>query len=297
MSTIDEARQAWLANRKMALGASEVPTLFGVGFESPYSLWARKLGLLPPVDETERMEVGTLIQPVIMELLRRRTDLEIVEAPQDEFIRSPDTPFIGCTPDGRAFDDARPTPGVVEIKNVGQYLGKEWGDEPPLRVQVQIQCQMYALGYDWGIAAGLIGGNQLAWHRIERNEKFIAALVKVSREFWNCIETQTAPEIDGSEHTRRAIMALHPNDNGETVVLSHEFIEYAARLEALDAEAKRIETESERIRNMLREAIGSNTFGTLPDGSGWSFKTSPRKGYTVAESTVRTLRRFKAKGN
>jgi predicted phage-related endonuclease len=296
MSTIDQARTDWHAQRSTALGASEIPSIFGEGFESPYCLWARKLGLLPKTDETEPMEVGTLIQPVIVELLRRRTSLEIVEAPQNEFIRSPEHSFIGCTPDARIFDDSRPTPGVCEIKNVGHYLGSEWNDGPPLRVMIQTQAQMYVTGYDWGVCAGLVGGNQLKWHTVERDEKFIAVMVRECVKFWQLIQDQVPPAVDGSERTRRALQAMHPLDSGETVALPDEFAAMAVELESLDHQADEINVKREQIRNAVREAMGTNTFGLLPDGSGWSWKTATRKSYTVSESTSRTLRRIKAKG-
>lgn len=296
MSTIDQARQAWLADRMTALGASEIPSIFNEGYESAYELWARKSGLIGRGDESEQMEVGTLIQPVIVELLRRRTDMEIQEAPQSEFIRSESHPFIGCTPDARAFHESRSTPGVCEIKNVGHYFAKDWDNGTPLKVQIQTQTQMFVLGYDWAVAAALVGGNSLKYHFIERDDKFIAWMLPHVTEFWRRIQEGDAPPVDGSERTRRVLYQMHPNDNGEIVLLPQDVGDLSTQADLLSAEIATREKELERIRNVIREAIGPNTFGVLPDGSGWSNKTSTRKAYQVAESVSRTLRRTKAKG-
>lgn len=295
--SIDHARQEWLNYRMTAIGASEVPSIFGEGFETPYELWARKSGLIPATDETEAMEIGTLLQDDIAELLRRRTNLHIEESSQTEFHRCPDYQFIGCTLDAIAYDPDRDGPGCCEIKNVGHFPGREWETQVPLRVQIQIQTQMLATGCKWGIAAGFIGGNRMKWQFVDRDEKFIAWMVPHVVEFWRRIKDGDPPPVDGSAATRRVLATMHPNDNGESVFLPDEFESFAKQLDYHTAEAFKHEEEIERIRNMVRAAIGPNTFGLLPDGSGWSNKTVTRKAHQVAESTSRTLRRTKAKGN
>jgi putative phage-type endonuclease len=296
MSIIEPTRADWLADRMTALGASEIASIFGEGFETPYELWARKLGLIPATEETERMEIGTLLQDDIAELLRRRTSFTIIEASQNEFIRSKEHSFIGCTPDASAIDDTRLTEGVCEIKNVGHYLAREWEGAVPLRVQIQIQTQMYVMDCDWGIAAGFIGGNCLKWQIVERDNKFIAWMIPHVVEFRRRIVERDPPPVDGSKATSRILATIHPADNGECVMLPTEFVDSAETLESLDAQMKDMEERRELLRNQIREAIGGNSFGVLPDGSGWSWKSVTRKAHIVAESTSRTLRRTKAKG-
>lgn len=295
MSTID--RTQWLAERSTAIGASEVPSIFSVGFETPYELWARKTGRLPPNDETEAMEIGTLMQSPICELVRRRTTFTVSEAPQTMFLRSDATPFIGCTPDARLFDSGRDVDdvGVLEIKNVGHYFGKEWDQGIPLPVQCQIQCQFYVTGYRWGVAAGLIGGNKLRWHVIDRDDKFIAFMVEKVREFWWHVTEDIAPPVDGSNATRMAIHQCHPKDNGATVDLGADFDEAADEIESLDRIIKDAETRRTELQNKVKLALGDNTFGALPSGGMFSWKTQDRKEHTVAASTSRVLRRIKAK--
>ena len=296
MSTID--RTAWLLDRRSAIGASEIASIFGVGYETPFQLWARKTGRLPSTEENEAMEIGTLLQSPICELVRRRTNLVVTEAPQDTFLRSDVTPFIGCTPDGRVFDPTREEDGigVLEIKNVGHYFATNWEQGIPLPTQCQTQCQMYVTGYRWGIAAGLIGGNKLRWHVIERNEAFIAHMVEKCREFWWHVTEDIAPLVDGSIGTKEALFALHPQDNGASIDLGAEFDADAEEIDALDRIIKEAETRRTELQNRVKLALGDNTFGLLPSGGKFAWKTQERKEQTVAASTRRVLRRTKAKG-
>lgn len=295
MSTID--RTAWLAERSTAIGASEVPSIFGEGFETPFQLWARKCGLIPGPDENEAMECGTLFQLPICELVRRRTGWKVTEAPQDVFLRSETHPFIGCTPDARAFDETRGDDalGILEIKNVGHYMGRNWTDAPPLGVQIQCQVQMFVTGLPWGAAAGLVGGNRLKWYVVERDERFIGRMVEACRGFWWRIQERIPPAVDGSDETRNVLHTIHPNDNGESVALGSEYDEYAAEIEALgrvigDAEARKTE-----LQNKIKAAIGDATFGELASGGRFSWKTQNQKEQYRPATTIRVLRHSKAK--
>jgi putative phage-type endonuclease len=296
MSTIEQTRTDWHAERAKAIGASEMPSLFGVGWETPLQLYARKLGAIGRTEESEAMEIGTLIQPTIAALLERRTNLHIIEAPQNEFLRHSEFPFIGCTPDAYLASDERPDMGVAEYKNVGHHSAGDWDEGVPLRTQVQIQGQLAVTGYQWGVAAALLGGNKFVWHRVERNEAFISTLIETCREFWRRIQDQDPPPVDGDKRTTAALFALHPNDNGESVQLPDELTETAEELAALDRVIKDAEERQAEITNSIRSLIGDATYGLLPDGSGWSWKTQVRKAYEVKESTSRVLRRIKAKG-
>lgn len=292
-------RDLWLAERSSAIGASESPILFGQGYAgtSAYRLWAEKLGLIdcPDLDDVESIRWGQRMEPVIIQALREDAGLDVQPALQHEFIRSVERPHMGCTLDARAFDDSRETPGVVQIKNVGQYFAREWTDQPPLRVLCQVQHEMYVTGYEWGIAAGCVGGNRLAWHPFERHEAFIATLVKLCDDFWKCIQTRTAPEIDGSEATTEVLRRLNPADNGLAVKLGAEFAEAYEELTALARVIKDAEARQDEIKNQIRAAIGPNTFAELPCGHWASWKASERAGYTVAPTVNRTLRVHKSK--
>lgn len=293
MNTIDDKKAAWLTERTTAIGASESPALFGCGFVTPYVLWCRKLGLLPPADETEPMEVGTLMQPVIAELLRRRTDFEVREC-FTEFVRMEGRPHVGCSPDCYLFSEERGL-GVGELKNVGQYLSAEWDGDVPLRTQVQIQHQLAVTGLSWGLGAGLVGGNRLKWHLVERDERFIAELLKRCDLFWKQVTERTPPDVDGDEQTTAALFAVHPNDNGETVQLGDSFLEVANELDALNRIIADAESRRDELQNHVRAALGDNTFGVMSNGAGWSWKTQARKAYQVNESTSRVLRKTKGK--
>lgn len=282
----------WLAARSKLVGASDSPALLGVGYsnESPYTVWAKKRGLLPETDGTEAMDWGRWLQPTIISKFGEIAGLEVQDMGEFTIQQHPEFPFIGCTLDGLC-DDAECGLAVVECKNVGQYSAGDWqNDEPPLRVQVQVQHQMLATGLDAAYVVGLVGGNKLEWRRVVRNDEFIDGLISELTAFWQLVQEGIPPPVDGSAATRDAIRRLHPKDKGFIVDLPTEATEWHQQFEEAKAAKKLAEQIEGQVGNLLRAAIGDATYGRLPDGGCYSWKHSDRAGYTVEPSQTRILK-------
>lgn len=287
----------WIQTRKRYIGASEVACLYGVGYTSKFVLWHEKAGLAPEreFDDSERLYWGKKIEPIIIDGLREREGIVAVPWDQSEFVPSDVCPGLGCTPDAIVYSDDGFMEGVCEIKNVGEYLSSEWRDGVPLRFQCQCQAQIATMHADYAIVAALVGGNRLVHHRVERHEAFILDLYKRVAEFWSSIESGEVPSADGSKHTTEFLKLLHPDDNGETIQLGDEFVALRDESEALGRVIKDANARCDEIDNTIRNAIGDATFGVMPNGSGWSWKTQERKEYVVKASKSRVLRFTKGK--
>src|SRR5262245_11641298 len=90
--------EQWHELRKPNLGASEIGALFGDHeYATPYSLSAKKLGLLDANSDTEVMKRGRLLEPVAIALLREeKPDWEIW---QPHAYYCDETARLGATPD------------------------------------------------------------------------------------------------------------------------------------------------------------------------------------------------------
>ncbi len=111
--------------------------------------------------------------------------------------------------------------------------------------------------------------------------------------FWECVQTRTPPEIDGSVLTSKVLSRLHPKDNGETVFFDPEAEQWDADLRSIKERIAALEEIKTLNENRIKAAIGAATFGQLPSGERYSFKTQQRAGYTVQATESRTLRRLK----
>lgn len=286
-------REDWLQARASGIGASESAIVLGVSpYKTPFGLWAEKTGLADPSDESEAMRIGRAMEPVIAQLYQEATGREVADPGDYSIERHPQAPYLFATVDRLVIDCARGV-GICELKNAGAYKAHEWDDGAPLAYQVQVQHQMAVCGVQWASVAVLIGGNKFRWCDVERNDRFISAMLPRLAEFWRLVETRTPPPVDGDESTTRALAALYPTDDGESVMLPERAARWDRWLADLAAKRKRIEAIEAKLKNRLRAKIGSAQYGVLPGGGRWKWATTERKAYTVEAKTTRELRRVK----
>lgn len=56
----------WLENRKSGIGSSEIATIVGLNpYETPYQLWLRKTGQVPPKEENFFMKAGHYLEDAV----------------------------------------------------------------------------------------------------------------------------------------------------------------------------------------------------------------------------------------
>jgi putative phage-type endonuclease len=288
----------WVEARKNGIGASESAILFAQGYagSSPYKMYCEKLGLIPRDDmEQKYLRIGKLMEPVLRRLCTEETGLPCYEVGENHTFRSKKYPFLTASLDGLIIDEGGL--GVLELKNIHYFNREEWSDgSGPLKYQIQLQHQLAVTGLPFGYLFGLVGGQEPFAHKIQRNDSFIEkALIPACKGFFECMQSQTPPSIDGSEATARALKLLHPDDDGSEVVLDERFSDFDVRLEEIKAEQKTLDTERRVIENEIKSAMGSSTFGLLPSGIRYSLKTIQTDGYWVIPQKYRKLLRKKGK--
>jgi len=277
-------RESWLKLRREGIGGSDAPSLFGLtSWASPSSVQADKWGLLDEPDDAEILRWGRRIEPLILEALGE--ELGVAIESDGRLLRSTRHPFMQCTPDGRTTDGT-----WIQAKNT--MMAAEWEDGAPKRVWVQCQHEMAVTDAPECIAVALLFGNRLVWERIARDDEFIDdVLIPAEAEFWRLTQAMEPCPPDGSEHTRKALQKLYPEDTGETVHLDGHFVDLdTERLGLLEAK-KMAESRLREIDNEFRHAMKDATFAALPNGTSYSLKSQTRKAHEVKESTFRVLRR------
>lgn len=243
------------------IGASEISAVAGLNpYASPWDIWLRKTGQAPDVERTPQIEWGHRLEPAIRQAYADQTNATIYVPPSSLF--HAETSWARATPDGIVCKDAvyegldrNNWEAIVQCKNVGTWVEKAWSDTPPSYVQLQEQWELYVTGLSRADVAVLIGGSDFRIYTVHRDDKMIADLVTIASEFWRHVEERTPPKIDNSDACR---------EHFERRLAKRQSIELAAdaQLEStiqswreLNKEAKRIEAEIERSRNIVRAAL------------------------------------------
>lgn len=260
----------WHAARAQVVGGSEVAALYGV--QQPYqmglyALWHVKAGMIePPPVEGERIDWGNDLEAAIATVAARREGWTISQGGQ---VQDAQCPGLGCTLDF-VIEDAAGN-GCLEVKNVdGMVFKNKWQDgEPPIHILLQLQHQLAATGYSWGVVASLVNGNKLELYRYEARPKLIADIRARVAAFWKSIRENKPPAIDGSDSAFYALRELTPDLVDDAICLDgdNRFPEACAELAEVLARKKTVATREKELKAEIELKLGEHKRGW---GSGWA---------------------------
>jgi putative phage-type endonuclease len=295
-------RAAWLAERQTGIGASDAAAILGVSpWKGALQLFYEKKGQEPPPQsESLARELGLLLEDPIATLYRKRTGRTVTRPQPGEFWlrRHPKKAYMLATLDGlqvyngaQDFMPQQNVAGVLEIKTASFSKSAQWKQEAPVEYQIQVQHQLACSEMEFGSVAALVGGTSFIYTDLKRDPEFITLLEAAIDEFWQRLQLNDPPPADGTEATKDFLKRLYPNTNPTSVSLPAEAIEWDVTRLSSDAEIKRHERLKTEAENMLRNAIGENAQGVMPNGVVYTLKTQSRAEYVAKASTFRVLRR------
>ena len=306
-----ETRKDWIALRKQDVTASGAGALLGVhDYETPYSLYADKAGLLPPEPANRRltgpMERGLLMEQVANRVLRARFR-QLRPAWNGRPGRIPGATYyrdvehrIGGTPDVLAIDDNR-GPGVLQVKSVEPSVFRQkWIDPntqeltPPLWVAIQALVEADLTGASWAAIAVCMVSYDVSVQLVDvpLNPKVMDEIRARVREFWNRVETNDPYEpIYGRDAAViRAIYATHTPGKVIDLPDDPELIQLVDDKVRFGKEKRAAEKGLEATASALLKIMGDAEIGRLPDGRLVTAKSHPVAEYTVPAKIQRPVK-------
>lgn len=299
MTANDTTRDDWLTWRRDGIGASDVAGILGLSpWASPWSIWADKAGLLPPLPDDEAMAAGRWLEAAIGPWFTHETGLHVAgEQTQCTHI---DHGHHRCTVDGFVFDspgDRSPLAivtealGLLEIKVTGP--GRRW-DEVPAHYQTQGQWQMHVTGLDHVWFAVLMG-RRLDIHKLERDQADIDFMVGHVDRFWHDhVATGTPPAVDGHDATQRALAAVYPEHTpGKTAEITAGYMD---ALVAAKAAVKAARTDEKAVAAAIEAELGDAEEGVVDGRRVVTWRTQTRRstckacGHVTESEPFRVLR-------
>lgn len=295
-----ETREQWLAERRKGLGGSDIAAVLGLHpWRTPMDVYYDKLGLHPdPIDDDDPPEPvrwGNLLEPIVAAEVQRRTGIEVLQPLALSYVND-DEPWMRVSPDrllapGGWELDPRAEAGVLECKTTSVWQAREWRDgETPTAALVQVLWAFAVLGTDWGMAAGLIGGQRLEIRDVKRDPDLERTIVQRAGEFWHeHVLTQTPPPAVASD--RRLLKQLHPSGGLGEVVASEEIRSVAREYDGARRAMKRAKLRRDEAEARLRQLLADHDVA-LDDDDRPVVKLSFIEPVTVKEHTRPASRRL-----
>lgn len=313
LTITSEDRTAWLADRRNGLGASDMPAVLGEdAYRSPLQVYMDKRGELPVSDEmAEAAELGLDLEPYLIAIYAKRYNRTVIHN-RHSFV-SLIHPWLRATPDGFDVTDY-PDVMSVQVKVSGR---KDWvrgpavagpeedaddgggdhspGGQIPPYVYTQVQSEMLCVGLSRCVTIGLTSGYgpiRFDPYVSEADEYKQQEIIAAGRDMWRRIEEEDPPPPDGSKSSDRMLKLRYPHHlDADLIRMDADAMEWTLELDEIGPRMSKDKKRAEYLRQQLKAKLGHAPGGVLPDGSAWTYKASPRKGYTVADTIVRALRR------
>lgn len=249
---------AWAELRKDRIGGSEVGAIAGESrYESAYSLWAKKLGLISDDrEENEAMYWGRALEGVIAErFAKEHPELELATDLGSWANKEHD--FMFASPDG-AYVKPDGTIGILEIKTA-RYQD-DWANGVPKYYLTQVQWYMNCFDVSEAYVAILFSGSEYKEYLVEADKMWQQYDLGMVQQFLKAIETQQKPAWDGSEATLTAVRKQHPDiDANAEYDLEDLGMHYELALDKLEEQ----KTEVNKLQSMVLDAMGTAKTGLV----------------------------------
>ena len=266
-ATLD--RTEWLEWRRRGIGASDVAAIGGSSpWASPWSVWARKVGLVGDDDiaPTAEMEFGLVVEPAIVELFRRRTGLDVVGA-QQRCMHATHR-WARATVDGFVVESvALGVDGALGVFESKYDSGQPW-DVVPGHYWTQCQWQMFVTDTSAAWLAVLhmaFGRPDFRVYELTRDDTAIGHLRRECEHFWRAyVLTGDMPPTDGHPSTTAAIRRAFDHVEPDTFVdLTADTEQSVLILRSLREQRRELDDEIREYENAIAVVLGEHTEGVV----------------------------------
>jgi putative phage-type endonuclease len=201
LGTFEPGTPEWHEARK-GLGGSDIAAVMDKNpYKSAFTLYAEKTGLIDgSIEPSMPMQMGTAFEPVIRDLFVKNNS-EWLKVHETGTWASIEEPRSVANPDGIIeWDDG--SLGVLEIKFSRMY----W-DKLPEHYNLQVQHYLSVLGLKRAVVVAVAGGD---WKEFDvvRDDSLVEAMKRRVEAFYGFLDTNTAPDYDGSESTYETVREL-----------------------------------------------------------------------------------------
>jgi predicted phage-related endonuclease len=289
--------------RKTGVTATDVVVLAGLSpyDRTPHDVWADKMGIAPPFDETEATGLGLELEPIVLRRVAAKREFHLLKVnPEDLTRRHPDHPHHIATPDAIGATTAFHVPyALAQVKVVGKHAWPLWeaaDEEMPDYVFAQC-CWELHVHAEAGFVVDYVGalcGTEVRHFEVQADgpgvQDTIGALVEVADQFHaDHMLRKQPPPVDGSAGARRMLGALWPRNRGITLSATSDSETLAREyMRARTAEKDAVEAKELAAQGLI--ALVGDADGIT--GDGWRLRYELREPAEVAAYTRKAFRAF-----
>ena len=286
VDTANLTRDEWLEYRRKGIGGSDAAIVCGLSpWNTRRGLYYEKIGqkpLNPNEDNAIAKEVGQRLEPYVAELFQKATGYTVYK--DTNMYRHVSYPFMIVNldymvilPDGKK--------AILECKTGSIHNLDKWKDgNIPENYVTQCRHEMAVMDIDVIFIARLLGNNDFAYIRIDRDKALEAELLIAEAKFWESVENLTPPSLE-DENPDRALETLaryiKANNLGPAVALKPVYSHTLSQIKWMkeqkawhEKEAKKLDAEIKALYVPIVDDLGSSVKGECVDSCGKKYIVS-----------------------
>jgi putative phage-type endonuclease len=243
-----DTHEEWEKDRAKGIGGSDIAALMGLSpYKTPLQLYLDKIGEGEEFIETQKTKMGHIMEPVILDLFREATGLNVRSFDKTSFINK-EFPYFRASLDGDVVDANMNRTAIVEVKNVGGYGTSLWEDGVPSYYYTQAQFYAGILGVPKIYVGALFDGYDFKFYSYDYDPQLFLEMWTKGKTFWeNNVQKRIPPE----PITEEDVKLLYPKpEAGKTieadsiaVMRLNELMVLKDQIADLDEKRKALETE------------------------------------------------------
>ena len=255
-------REQWLEYRRSGIGGSDASTIVGLNpYSSPYYLFCDKMGAFPEKEDNEAMRQGRDLEQYVANRWMERTGKRVKR--NNTMWRSTVWPWMLADIDREVVGEN----AGLECKTTSVYNKHDFaGGEIPLTYYVQCQHYMAVMGFDRMYLAVLVLNRGFYDFVIERDEEEISSLSAAEGEFWDRLQREEPPELDGSDATMTALKQLYPEeDSGLELTLPSDTASELKQFQHIQEAITDLQSERDAIKARTMARMGEAALAVAQD--------------------------------
>ena len=301
-------REAWLEYRRKGIGGSDASAVLGISpFRTARDLYFDKLGVVTADDlgNWVAIEIGNLLEDLVSRIFEKKTGLKvykrkcIFQHPNHPWMIA-DVDYFVTIPDG--------TTAILEIKTTNYNARENWfynGNEiVPVYYESQGRHYMAVMNMNRVYYCCLYGNNEdeVLIRHIERDMAYESELIALEDAFWhqNVLAKNPPPFTESGDLILETLRRqFGPSEKDAPPVLLtppqfakvKRFLELQQEKRAHDSEARRLESEMNRLKAMIAEGMGTSCTAVYEDfGGSYTVSFSPVRKRTISKEGLERMK-------
>nr|DAM13514.1 MAG TPA: Exonuclease [Caudoviricetes sp.] len=254
VQTASMERNNWLEWRKNGIGGSDVGAIAGVNpWKSPISVYLEKIGEAPKAEENERMYWGNVLEDIVAKEFSKRTGFKVQR--RNAMYQHPEHEFMLANVDRIYIKDGH-VAGILECKTTNEYSKDQWeGDKIPNHYYLQVQHYLAVTDFQEAYIAVLIGGNKFLYKKINRDDELIDYLIKIESDFWQMVQENTPPPMDGSADADNILSYLYPESEPEKEIHLDTLEDDLKNLDRIKEDIKELDQQKKEVEQTIKNLM------------------------------------------